>query len=80
MMLSSYKNIGLWAQLFKFDSIHDDFAFIGCSAMDNKCEQGLLSGRSVGILYRKNSSMKVSVAGYHSEGRVMGDSSYPELC
>ena len=48
--------------------------------MDNKCEQGLLSGRSVGILYRKNSSMKVSVAGYHSEGRVMGDSSYPELC
>jgi len=51
--------------------------------MDNKCEQGLLSSRpfgGVGILYRKNSSMKVSVAGYHSEGRVMGDSSYPELC
>ena len=60
--------------LFKFDKIHDDFAFIGCSAMDNKCEQGLLSGRpfgGVGILYRKNCSVKISVAGYHSEGRVI---------
>ena len=28
--------------LLKFDIIHGDFAFIGRSAMDNKCEQGLL--------------------------------------
>ena len=58
--------------LWKFDLVHKDFVFDGCSAMDSVCSEGLLRcGRTfggVGILHRKNLSAKLFVVAYHSEG------------
>jgi len=60
--------------LWKFDLVHKDFVFEGCSAMDNVCSQGLLLGRpfgGVGILYRRHLAMKLRVVACHSEGRCI---------
>lgn len=61
--------------LWKFDLVHKDFVFDGCSAMDSVCSEGLLRcGRpfgGVGILHRKNLSAKLFVVAYHSEGRCV---------
>jgi len=62
------------SQLHKFNKIHDDFTFYGCSAMDSVCSKGILRGRpfgGVGFLYRKLLPIKIGFAGYHSDGRII---------
>ena len=64
----------LSSQLHKFDNIHSDFGFYGCSSLDKVCSQGLLCGRpygGVGVLYRKNLSSNITVVGQHDEGRAI---------
>ena len=62
------------SQLHKFNKIHDDFTFYGCSAMDSVYSKGILRGRpfgGVGFLYRKLLPIKIGFAGYHSDGRII---------
>ena len=62
------------SDLAKFDDISSDFRFYGASAMDSKCEQGLLRGRpfgGVGVLYRKNLNIKVTLSGCMPDGRAV---------
>ena len=61
-------------QLLKFNDVHEDFSFYGCSAMDNVCAKGLLRGRpfgGVGFLFRKSLSAKINFAGFHCDSRVI---------
>jgi len=67
------------SQLNKFNDIHDDYYFYGCSAMNNVCSSGILRGRpfgGVGFLCRNSLPAKIVFEGYHIDGRVIAITVY----